>query len=84
MQERAQTLLKSNPSESKENVWRNGILLVLLVSVGLAFDRGDVPVRAGASTRQLKGEFNFVRLIYSGGNELDNWTTDYPKADRQL
>jgi len=65
-------------------VWRKVVFLILLVSVGLAVNRDDAPVSAGASTRQPSGEFSFVRLMYSGGNDLDNWTTDFPKADRQL
>ena len=65
-------------------MWRKAILVIFLVSVGLAVDRGDAPMSAVASTRQPSGEFSFVRLIYSGGNDLDNWTTDFPKADRQL
>jgi len=65
-------------------VWRKALLLTLLISGGLAVNRGDAPIDAAASVRKPTGEFNFVRLIYSGGNDLDNWMTDYPKADRQL
>jgi len=60
------------------------VLLILLFTVGLALSRDDGSLGVGASNRQPNGEFNFVRLVYSGGNDLDNWTTDFPKADRQL
>ncbi len=65
-------------------MWRKAILLIFLFSVSLAVNRDDAPIEVGASIRRPAGEFSFVRLIYSGGNDLDNWTTDYPKADRQL
>jgi len=52
-----------------------------VISIGLVVDRGDASI---ASTRQPTGEFSFVRLIYHGGNDLDNWTTDSPRADHNL
>lgn len=50
----------------------------------LALNGPDAPERLEASNWTSRKEFTFVRLMYSGGDLVNNWRTDYPKADEQL
>jgi len=65
-------------------VSRKLFFLLCVVSGIVLFIAQDFPKHSEASKRSPQGEFTLVRLIYPGGDSLNNWATDHPKADEQL